>query len=1521
MFNSALSQVYVIDSTFTQDATIHPFGPNDTLYSLKISGSLTLNSDTSLVRVIVGNEDSLEYMVYEAYPMITNDYNFSFEEMSDETSYLNSFFPEYMKIILYDASIDIDSIYDFQSYQENLDSLQLINKANIETVKIQNINQYIAQMGWNWTAGETSFSTQFYHDKKSFFGNKYNLLGLDYYISGSFTNFHTSGVYVPETSSFVLYFNWREKHDANIPDTKYYDGDSKLNGWMTGIVNQGSCGSCSAFGCIAVLESIININYNKHIDIDDGIRFSEKDANNCSQYKDTFGEIGCLCSEGKKLVKILTYFSNNGVVDEDCWRYLTPYCYGPSTGDCEDFGQGSDKKCTDPWITAKTSGRHRFLIDESGNYGMSNSDYIKSRLIEYGPLIVIIGNFPLYEDRHAVALVGYESDENGNTTWIIKNSWGESVGVSGYYYLENLLLAPSGTTPALHIENQFFAIKKDITMIPGTGNSNVYEEIGYDKDSDGYYNWGLGTNPLGCTPECSQLADWNDNCNRIGPCNENYIGQEIAPEFEVYFGNPLLGGKLIENNSFFAFTNNDLTNNELEFYIVNSGSAQLNLHYNQLNNEFPVTELSNESGCYDITLMAESKVCNANNTTFKISFNLNCQGQPQIPILASYLINIDVVDEDILEDFEFTLVYYDCSLDQNPERIDTYSLWDENIVKNHDIYIQNGGVVELTALLGMAPGTNIFVEPGGQLHVNGGKITNACEIIWEGIDVWGNSNLSQYPVSNQGYLRITNGGTISHADYGVQVAKIVNGEYVYGYTGGIVKCDNANFTNNTTDIIFYPYSNFNPSTGEDHPNSSYLKLTYFSNHEICNKQSYVRLTNVDGIQFEGCSFTNQTDQLLCGSVYNKGNGIHSFNAGYYVQDYCDDAPCTNPISSLFENLDHGIYSPNAEFNELITIDNANFVNNRSGIYMSLVSQQTIINNNFIINDNNDLSGYSDIIGLNMEQCRDFTVEENQFINQDGIIVVSGLQVLNAGPYANEIYNNSFTGLEVGIIAAGENRNGSLEGLCIKCNDFTNCATDIYATPDGGINENYVGIALQQGIANGSPDGPAGNTFSDFSGVEFNLDNSTDNLFNYAHHSNLLDIKLIPLPYYNEQTIELEPEYIAQYSKESSCPSNFGGGIDVGTEMSILLSESLQIVAYEDTLSQEVDGGDTEELNQDVQTTMPAQALQTTQELLIESPFLSDTVMESTIAKESVYPNAMVRDVLVANPQSAKTAKVLNALDNRFVPMPDYMMDQIMLGQNIIGAKELLEQSKTRHVITKTKSINKLIKYYMEDTLGVAPQDSLLSILNNENNTSAYYKRAFIYLENNDSLNTLNVLNSIPINFNLSNRENTIHNLYCNLFDVLIPMHSDTIGIDSIRETQLLDIEQYDHLIPGIYARNTLLNNGSIYYNEPIYLPNSLKGFEFSENKRTEQNTNATHIKVFPNPAVNYFIIEYNLEEIIGKAMIRFCDKNGKTINSYLLNDKQNQKIFDIGQLSSGMYFIQLFFNDDLIESHKLEIIK
>ena len=86
-----------------------------------------------------------------------------------------------------------------------------------------------------------------------------------------------------------------------------------------------------------------------------------------------------------------------------------------------------------------------------------------------------------------------------------------------------------------------------------------------------------------------------------------------------------------------------------------------------------------------------------------------------------------------------------------------------------------------------------------------------------------------------------------------------------------------------------------------------------------------------------------------------------------------------------------------------------------------------------------------------------------------------------------------------------------------------------------------------------------------------------------------------------------------------------------------------------------DGGNTIELNEDVEWSVPPESMEVYNELMSNSPYLTDTVIGAAIEKEDVLANAMIRDVMVANPQSSKDDELIEKLDERSNTVPEYMM--------------------------------------------------------------------------------------------------------------------------------------------------------------------------------------------------------------------------------------------------------------------------
>jgi hypothetical protein len=853
----------------------------------------------------------------------------------------------------------------------------------------------------------------------------------------------------------------------------------------------------------------------------------------------------------------------------------------------------------------------------------------------------------------------------------------------------------------------------------------------------------------------------------------------------------------------------------------------------------------------------------------------------------------------------------------------------------NDIYIDNGGIMEVFGSLAMYPESDIFIDAGGKLIVNGGLITGItghdenCGHMWHGIDIWGNPGQTQSP-NYQGWVSIINGGCIEYAEIGIETAHHLSPRTWYP-SGGVISCSDAVFKDNITDIKFYPYNNTHPVTHQIIPNISRFTRTKFEttddlyNFNFGVPSAHIFMSQVGGIIFSGCSFANYS-AFHPGS---RGKGIESYGAGYFVSTACLQdgiTPCQPIVPCRFEKLDYGIQSFNNYGLYTINVGTAEFTNNFRGIYLSLVNNPTIIKNTFDIKDPEVIWSGVPLIGLYLDEfTTGFTVEENIFSGPFSSNQNIGIHLLNIGIAQNEIYNNSFSELYQGVTAVGDNRNyDSGAGLCIKCNDFTNCNLDIYVTPKVGIITNNTGIALNQGLPNlSSPPYyntiAAGNTFSE-SQVFHNYFNDVGcRPINYTYHgTNNSGKRIIPEQYHGLIVLHSDPH--ATYSEESSCPSHLGGSINPSNEKSALISENSLIDLYQDTLLTLVDGGNTEGLNFDVLTSFPEEALVIRQELMDESPYLSDTVMVSAIEKEEVLPGAMVRDILVTNPQAAKSNKILDALVQRQDSIPGYMMEEIMQGLETYGAKELLEQEIGNHIAKKERAWTNLNLYYKNDTAELSEaRDSLIALYQNDNNLTTRYNLVNLHLDFSDSINAFNVLNNIPSEFDLSVQELSIHSQYQELFDLLWDKKNDTISLDSTQIQLLIGLSS-NNSFPGVYVSNLLIKEGLLDYHEPVYLYDSLKSSSISDKKpKLDKSTDC--LKLFPNPAGNYFMAEYNLSKEQYPGFISISDIYGKELQLLHLKDKQNQIVIPTQRFAEGIYIVQLYSGNDAIESKKITIAK
>ena len=119
VFDNSIS----IDQTFTTDTEIFPFS-GETLYGTGVNGNITFNSDSSLIRIILKDSLSIEYMIYETYPMLDTVWNFTFNEECEETCFLDGFIATSMIIQVRDASIYTEQLLWSGSPADNISEKQ-----------------------------------------------------------------------------------------------------------------------------------------------------------------------------------------------------------------------------------------------------------------------------------------------------------------------------------------------------------------------------------------------------------------------------------------------------------------------------------------------------------------------------------------------------------------------------------------------------------------------------------------------------------------------------------------------------------------------------------------------------------------------------------------------------------------------------------------------------------------------------------------------------------------------------------------------------------------------------------------------------------------------------------------------------------------------------------------------------------------------------------------------------------------------------------------------------------------------------------------------------------------------------------------------------------------------------------------------------------------------------------------------------------------------------------------------------
>ncbi|MFU8843094.1 MAG: hypothetical protein ACNA7V_04725 [Bacteroidales bacterium] len=827
---------------------------------------------------------------------------------------------------------------------------------------------------------------------------------------------------------------------------------------------------------------------------------------------------------------------------------------------------------------------------------------------------------------------------------------------------------------------------------------------------------------------------------------------------------------------------------------------------------------------------------------------------------------------------------------------------DGEVAYNTDIIITPESELIVLGAIYFGEGTKLIVQRNAKLTIQGGLLTGACGF-WLGVELHGTTNQPQ-DFLYQGWVHMYSGAVIEKAICGIRTIK-TNGQTVEkGYAGGIIYAESSLFRDNLTSVSFYPYQYVS--------NSIFARCNFSTSNELpigAIPDYFVRLDHINGVRFFKCNFGNQTEKPFF------HDGLYAFNSTFHIEGIYTGTW----EHGEFRNLNYGIYAVYTRNHLYPDIRHTEFPGNKKGIYISGTAAGRVTSNWFYIPL--EEGEVQDFYGLFLNNCKFYHIEDNKFFGQDTLGGI-GLYVNHSGTDWNQVYNNSFSKLYYGTIAYGVNRNqdGSL-GLCIKCNDYEYNVNDICVNGDPGKGH---GIAYNQGFMKPNDTTPAGNTFTLLDTILiYNYINSNGmGWINYVYHgNNPLNLKVNPDPYFSPVTMNTQSNLQTTYwNKESVCPSKLDSGGGGGYELIAMAGSDTEIAAIEAQLATLVDDGDTPLKTQAVMSASPLHSGDLYDDLMAGSPFLSDTVLKSAIYKEDVFPAAMVRDVLVANPQSAKSNDIIESLDYRWDQMPGWMMDQIMEGVDITGAKEAIEGNLAGWKHKRGEHFTNLYRHYLYN--GIDPQaatDSIELLLSGDNSLNSKHGLAMLYAGKGDYASMNAVIGSITATFTLTSAGQAVHQDYTALCSILEQLDGNLPEVGTSQASALMLLAEEEEHFPGACARNLLIAAGLLEYQEPVILPDLTKSSKVRGGSYGKGQEPPDMLKVFPNPAKDFLVVDYNTDGKQGAILLTVTDMKGYTVHSEAPFAGRDQVVISTSGWKKGTCVVNLSVNGKPVASRKVNI--
>lgn len=793
---------------------------------------------------------------------------------------------------------------------------------------------------------------------------------------------------------------------------------------------------------------------------------------------------------------------------------------------------------------------------------------------------------------------------------------------------------------------------------------------------------------------------------------------------------------------------------------------------------------------------------------------------------------------------------------------------------NTDVIIKPGGILTIYSTVKMAPGKKIIVEFGGELHVDGGKLTNgaATECFGGSTGLWKGVELTNpdWPVGPPDFLpnsvSMTNGAVLENSESGIHFFSSSQ------FFSGEVNISDSRFINNKSCLSFKSSNNQNLWFFGNATNTDFI---IDENYTEDNMDGMVYL-DMQGIpfNFSNCRFEKDDASRFSGSYADFA--ISSLNSNFNITG--DDFS-----TSYFKNLTTGI---RARSHSKFNLSKTEFTKVADGI-------EIITNTDFSVNGCRfNLGAHPELAerGIICQRgVNNMNIEKNEFISTNSSGSVKGFESFNNGSGNAYIAENIFNGFRFAIKTELNN-----SGANFRCNTFTNVIGDDFS---------FNGVVSNP---QGSQAFPAGNKFSYGSGKDIN----SSNILTY---------------WYNSITSNEEPLVISGVDKRatqdlSNCSiSKPNNGVEIEDYYDFHFST---LSSYQNNYKNLIDGGNTTSLLQSIQNTNPSDLDLHYSDLISISPYLSEVILREVYTRTDLYTDLERFNLLAGNPDVLKNNEFWNDLFGSEISLPVESLNQLEPYRYYTTERTELEGNINFHRAEAGWAVTSGISLMLLD-----PDNTPVNYRNwliKHNDFDALIQAAYTYYQEGDFSGLDNFLLDIPGFIEISQVEQFDLQNFSTFMNVLkqeIESGGNEYTLDFNEQAILLNIASgnsgVSNLIKGFLEVRYGYEFGS--ENETFGSYTKIKsGKKFDTLKFEGANAG---INVFPNPSDRTFNFDLSSTSLQVYYIVKILNFDGRLIEEIQVLPGERTIIWDAENNKKGIYFYVISNSQGLVSSGKLSLVK